>query len=119
MRILHKQDNKIVVYTIERIYQDLRVLLDGFDIVWRVKGSDESDLNFLIKSRKEIDASDYLFINTVRKKNNSFWLIKFNVTTFFGAGRVSDFFRKKYALFSLKALEILFTITIQSFFYPY
>ena len=67
-RILHKQDNKIVVYTIERIYQDLRVLLDGFDIVWRVKGSDESDLNFLIKSRKEIDASDYLFINTVQGK---------------------------------------------------
>ncbi len=116
-RILHKQDNKIIVYTIERIYQDLSVLLNDFDIVWRVKGSDESDLNFLIKSRKEIDGSDYLFVNTVQgKRIILFWLIKFNVITFFGAGRVSDFFRKKYAFFGFKSFRDLIYHNYSKFF---
>ncbi|MDB2431918.1 hypothetical protein N9W88_02605 [Alphaproteobacteria bacterium] len=87
---------------------------------FRVSRGKESDIRFLGRIRSEINKEfDFLFINSIQGyRILYFYLIKFKVITFGGAGRISEFFGSRYRLRGFQNLRQILHHNFTKIFLP-
>ena len=96
--VLANSGYHVDVYLSNKVFLEGEPLFLKNNINYNVSSKNESDYSFLRRIKPNIEANnDLLIINTIQgSKILLYYLVKFNIRTIAGAGRISEFFRKGY-----------------------
>ena len=108
-KLLAYLDHDVTLFLSRDIYSKVEPLLaaDGIDVSYCVQDAGESQLLFLIRSKRVIDSNlDLVCINSVQGyRVLYFFLVRFKTTTIAAAGRVSEFFGNAYGIDGLTTIR--------------